>query len=83
MSCNTCGGRVQSARANLGLSTCLACAQALPTARYRGAMIYNDKTTSSICLMSPDEYKQHKKLTNRRGQQSILRNVIVANGRAL
>jgi hypothetical protein len=46
-------------------------------------MIYGHKTAASIQLMRPDEFKTFKKLSNRRGQSSLLRNVLVANGRAL
>jgi hypothetical protein len=78
-----CGNPLEEGRAALGLPTCLPCAQARPAPRYRGAMIYGHKTAGAICLMSPDEFSHYKKLTNRRGQSSVLRNVIVANGRAL
>jgi hypothetical protein len=43
----------------------------------------HDKTAGAVCLMSPDEFSRYKKLTNRKGQSSVLRNVLEANGRAL
>lgn len=46
-------------------------------------MVYGHKTAGAICLMSPDEFTRYKKVTNRRGQQSVLRNVLHANGRAV
>ena len=78
-----CGNPLEEGRAALGLLTCLPCAQERPVAKYRGAMIYGHKTAASIQLMRPDEFKTFKKLSNRRGQSSLLRNVLVANGRAL
>lgn len=83
MTCPQCGGGMEQARHDLGLASCFSCAQARPITRYRGAMIYGHKTAATVCLMSPDEFSRYKKLTNRRGQSSVLRNVLVANGRAL
>ena len=67
----------------LGLYTCVSCAQRHPTPKYRGAMTYDQKTGGAVTLMSPAEFTYFKKVTRRRGQQSILRNVIHANGRAV
>jgi hypothetical protein len=74
---------MEQGRADLGLALCLSCAQTRPVTRYRGAMIYGHKTAGAVCLMSPDEFSRYKKLTNRKGQSSVLRNVLEANGRAL
>lgn len=83
MTCPSCGKRIEQARIDLGLGSCLVCAQSRPVTRYRGAMIYGHKTAGAVCLMSPDEFSRYKKLTNRKGQSSVLRNVLVAAGRAL
>lgn len=83
MTCPSCGKRMEQARIDLGLAGCLSCAQSRPVTRYRGAMIYGHKTAGAVCLMSPDEFSRYKKLTNRKGQSSVLRNVLVAAGRAL
>lgn len=46
-------------------------------------MTYDQKTGGAVTLMSPNEFTYFKRVTRRRGQQSILRNVIHANGRAV
>jgi hypothetical protein len=46
-------------------------------------MIYGHKTAGAVALMSPDEFTYFKRVTRRRGQQSVLRNVLHANGRAV
>lgn len=81
--CPLCRGTVQPARIALGFHTCASCAQARPVPKYKGAMIYGHKTAASIELMSPDGFAHFKRITKRRGQQSVLRNVLHANGRAV
>jgi hypothetical protein len=83
MTCPSCSRRIEQGRADLGLALCLSCAQTRPVTRYRGAMIYGHKTAGAVHLMAPDEFSRYKKLSNRRGQSSVLRNVLEANGRAL
>jgi hypothetical protein len=46
-------------------------------------MVYAHKTGGTISLMAPDDYTRFKKLTNRKGQMSIIRNVLFAGGRAV
>jgi hypothetical protein len=46
-------------------------------------MVYGHKTAGEVCLMAPEDFTRFKKLTNRRGQQSVLRNVLFAGGRAV
>ncbi len=83
MICPACHNSIQEARLELGLTTCLACATRNPVPKYRGAMVYGHKTAGEVCLMAPEEFTRFKKLTNRRGQQSVLRNVLFAGGRAV
>jgi len=83
MNCPQCGSAIPVARTDLGFFICVSCAQARPTPKYRGAMIYGHKTAGAVALMSPDEFSYFKKVTRRRGQQSVLRNVLHANGRAV
>lgn len=83
MNCPACHNLIEEARLELGLTICLSCARSHPTPKYRGAMVYGHKTAGAICLMSPEEFTRYKKVTNRRGQQSVLRNVLHANGRAV
>ena len=51
------------------------------TEKYKGTMIYNHKTAGTLKIMSPSEYDGFKKVTSRKGQSSVLRNVLDAGGR--
>ena len=51
------------------------------TEKYKGTMIYDHKTAGSLQIMSPNEYDGFKKVTSRKGQSSVLRNVLDAGGR--
>jgi hypothetical protein len=52
--------------------------------RYRGSLVFDHKTGGTIQLFrNPEDFERHKKITNRKGQQSILRNVLFAGGRAV
>ena len=44
-------------------------------------MIYDHKTAGTLQVMMPDEYDNFKKVTDRKGQSSVLRNVLDAGGR--
>ena len=44
-------------------------------------MIYDHKTAGTLQIMSPSEYDGFKKVTSRKGQSSVLRNVLDAGGR--
>lgn len=83
MICPSCYETVEPAREELGLPTCYACASTHPVPRYKGAMVYAHKTGGAISLMAPEEFTRFKKLTNRKGQMSIIRNVLFAQGRAV
>jgi hypothetical protein len=83
MICPSCLEPLHPERLNLGFHVCVSCAQASPVPRYKGAMIYGHKTAGAVALMSPDEFTYFKRVTRRRGQQSVLRNVLHANGRAV
>jgi len=83
MNCPLCHSAVPPERAALGFYTCVSCAQQRPVPRYKGAMTYDQKTGGAVTLMSPAEFTYFKKVTRRRGQQSVLRNVLHANGRAV
>jgi hypothetical protein len=83
LTCPSCSQSVEPAREELGLSTCYSCASAHPVPRYRGAMVYAHKTAGVLSLMAPDDFTRFKKLTNRRGQMSIIRNVLFGMGRAV
>lgn len=83
MICPLCRATLQPERLALGFYTCVSCAQQRPVPKYKGAMIYGHKTAGAVALMSPDEFSYFKKVTRRRGQQSVLRNVLHANGRAV
>jgi len=83
MNCPQCGAGIPAARTNLGFFICVSCAQQRPVPKYKGAMTYDQKTGGSVTLMSPTEFTYFKKVTRRRGQQSVLRNVLHANGRAV
>ena len=43
--------------------------------------VFDDKSSSMIVWMTPEQARKHKKLTSRRGQQSTIRNVLDGNGR--
>ena len=51
------------------------------TEKYKGTMIYEHKTAGTLQIMSPSEYDGFKKVTSRKGQSSVLRNVLDAGGR--
>ena len=51
------------------------------TEKYKGTMIYDHKTSGTLQNMSPSEYDGFKKVTSRKGQSSVLRNVLDAGGR--
>jgi len=51
------------------------------TEKYKGTMIYDHKTAGTLQIMSPSEYDGFKKVTSRKGQSSVLRNVLDAGGR--
>ena len=51
------------------------------TQKYKGTMIYDHKTAGALQVMMPDEYDNFKKVTDRKGQSSVLRNVLDAGGR--
>ena len=51
------------------------------TQKYKGTMIYDHKTAGTLQIMSPSEYDGFKKVTSRKGQSSVLRNVLDAGGR--
>ena len=51
------------------------------TQKYKGSMIYDHKTAGTLQVMMPDEYDNFKKVTDRKGQSSVLRNVLDAGGR--
>lgn len=52
--------------------------------RYRGALYFNHKTGGILQVFkNPEDFERHKKITNRKGQQSVLRNVLFAGGRAV
>lgn len=50
--------------------------------RYRGSLVFDHKTGGTLQVFrNPEDFALHKKITNRKGQQSILRNVLHAGGR--
>jgi hypothetical protein len=50
--------------------------------RYRGSLVFDHKTGGTLQIFrNPEDFAVHKKITNRKGQQSILRNVLHAGGR--
>ena len=52
--------------------------------RYRGSLVFDHKTGGTIQVFkNPEDFERHKKITNRKGQQSVLRNVLFAGGRAV
>tara|TARA_R100000805_G_C3557421_1_gene67360 strand:- start:200 stop:418 length:219 start_codon:yes stop_codon:yes gene_type:complete len=51
------------------------------TEKYKGTMIYDHKTAGTLQIMSPSEYDGFKKVSSRKGQSSVLRNVLDAGGR--
>jgi len=51
------------------------------TEKYKGTMIYDHKTAGTLQIMSPSQYDGFKKVTSRKGQSSVLRNVLDAGGR--
>jgi len=53
-----------------------------PVPRYRGSLVFDHKTGGTLQIFrNPEDYATHKKITNRKGQQSVLRNVLHAGGR--
>jgi hypothetical protein len=42
----------------------------------RGFMVYDHKTAPSICFMTPSQFNYAKSMTDRVGQESILRKIV-------
>ena len=58
--------------------------RSVETPRYRGSLVFDHKTGGTLQVFrNPEDFDRHKKITNRKGQQSILRNVLFAGGRAV
>jgi hypothetical protein len=56
--------------------------RSVETPRYRGSLVFDHKTGGTLQIFrNPEDFAVHKKITNRKGQQSILRNVLHAGGR--
>ncbi len=56
--------------------------RSVETPRYRGSLVFDHKTGGTLQIFrNPEDFQVHKKITNRKGQQSILRNVLHAGGR--
>ncbi len=74
-----CGNRVEDERVELLDShVCAVCAakgiaQPPPV---RGFMVYDHKTAPDICFMTPSQFNYAKTMTDRVGQESILRKIV-------
>jgi hypothetical protein len=74
-----CGNHVESERVELLDShVCSICASkgiAQPPT-IKGFMVYDHKTAPDICFMSPSQFNYAKTMTDRVGQESILRKIV-------
>ena len=60
MECTICTGQVEQARAEIGITTCKACAE--KTVRpYKGTMVYSGKDTADINIMSAETFEDFKR----------------------
>ncbi len=69
-----CGREIEQVRIELlNSDKCSMCAKNVTTSKVCGVMVWEHKTAPSIQIVSNDGFKEFKKNTNRKGQQSILR----------
>lgn len=83
--CTACGCAIPPERLAVlpEAVTCVKCSSQRDT-RYRGAVLYEHKTAGSLAVFADATSFQHfKGLTDRKGQQSILRKLTPGGGRAL
>jgi len=71
----SCGGVIEGGRAELGLKTCLKCANRVNAPKVKGRMVYFHKTGGQIELMSPESFSENRKYFQRTGNRSILKQV--------
>jgi hypothetical protein len=75
----SCGNQVEDERIELlDSSVCSVCAAkgfAQPPA-LKGFMVYDHKTAPDICFMSDRDFAYAKTMTDRVGQESILRKIV-------
>jgi len=70
-----CGNAVESARAELGLKICKACAFAGPDVpRPKGRMVYGHKTAGEIEILSASSWQENKKYFTPNGARSAVKN---------
>ena len=77
MTCG-CGNEVESARVELGLKRCKACAFANDVERPKGVRIFDHKTGGEIQVMSADSWRKNRKYyvpNNRSCVKNFSRNV--------
>ena len=74
-----CGNHVEDERIELldsrVCSRCAANGIAQPAA-IKGFMVYDHKTAPDICIMNASDFAYAKSMTDRVGQESILRNIV-------
>ena len=69
-----CGKKVESARLELGLKRCKACAFANDVERPKGVMIYTGKVGGEIEIHSADSWKENRKYYVANGARSAVKN---------
>lgn len=82
MNCVICDDLIEVERMNLGFTKCKGCAFLHPELKVKGAMVYGHKTAGSINIMTPESFKDYKRISRRVGQRSALRNVLDNGGRS-
>lgn len=59
MKCANCFRMVPEERLNIGMTTCMTCAQSVK--RYRGDMNYAHKTAPTIMIMSEETFSDYRR----------------------
>tara|TARA_B100001564_G_C20436063_1_gene576843 strand:- start:152 stop:406 length:255 start_codon:yes stop_codon:yes gene_type:complete len=69
-----CGGIIEAGRVELGLKTCLKCAQRTNAPKVMGRMVYPHKTGGEIEILSAESYHENKKYFKPQGTHSCVKN---------
>lgn len=73
-----CGNKVESARLELGLKRCKACAFSNDVERPRGVRLWDHKTGGEIQIMSAESWRENKKYfipNNRSAVKNFSKNI--------
>lgn len=82
--CTRCGDDIETIRVEFGLTICRSCANlGYDEPKKAGYMCYEHKTAGALQVVSQSAFNDYKSKSSRKGQSSLLRNVLHGNGRLL